>query len=60
MNSTDEKSDLLTSMLRNRTLRNLIAIAIFLASINFFYSEAKAAVKGFKDGWNAASCAARP
>ncbi len=54
MELVNETPDLLTRLLRNRTMRNLIAIALFSYTIDVFYDAGKAFVKGFIDGWNRA------
>lgn len=49
--ATVENPDLLTRMLRNRTMRTLIAIAIFVRVMDVYYDAGKAFVKGFMDGY---------
>jgi len=55
-----EKPDLLTRMLRNRTMRTLIAIAIFVRVMDVYYDAGKAFVKGFMDGHRAHSTSSTP
>jgi len=46
--------DLLTRMLRNRTMRTLIAIAIFVRVTDVYYEAGKAFVEGFMEAHNRA------
>ncbi|MBL8222180.1 MAG: hypothetical protein JNL62_23290 [Bryobacterales bacterium] len=50
--ATVENPDLLTRMLRNRTMRTLIAIAIFVRVMDVYYDAGKAFAKGFMDGFS--------
>ena len=55
-----ETPDLLTRMLRNRTMRNLIAIAIVLTTLDTIYATGKDFVQGFQEGRNFAKHTQRP
>lgn len=52
MELVTETPDLLTRMLRNRTMRNMIAIALFAYTTDVYFNAGKAFVKGLIDGWN--------
>ncbi|MFN7936578.1 MAG: hypothetical protein U0R19_24865 [Bryobacteraceae bacterium] len=55
MELVTETPDLLTLMLRNRTMRNLIAIAIVLTALDTIYATGKDFVRGFQEGRNFAN-----
>ena len=55
--------DLLTRMLANRRMRNLIAIAVFVQVMDVYYEAGKAFIQGAESGWQAGgkdSSAAKP
>jgi hypothetical protein len=45
--------DLLTRMLANRRMRNLIAIAVFVRVMDVYYEAGKAFIQGAESGWQA-------
>ena len=45
--------DLLTRMLANRWMRNLIAIAVFVQVMDVYYEAGKAFLRGAESGWQA-------
>jgi hypothetical protein len=55
--------DLLTRMLANRRMRNLIAIAVFVQVMDVYYEAGKSFFRGAESGWQAGgkdSSAAKP
>lgn len=50
-NTSNHLPDLLTRLLANRFMRNLIAIALFCQVIDFYFDAAKAFVNGFQQGF---------
>lgn len=50
MELVTETPDLLTRILRNRMMRNLIAIAIVLTTLDTIYATGKDVIQGFQDG----------